>query len=35
MEKEFQDAFCLVTLNATTARIKVLSYIATAEMYAI
>lgn len=35
MEQEFQDAFCLVTLSATTARVKVFSYIARVEMYAI
>lgn len=39
MEQEYQGAFCLVTLNVTTARIKVcftlLQYIATVEMYAI
>lgn len=35
MEQEFQGAFCLVTLNAAAARIKVCSYIATVEIYAI
>lgn len=32
MEQGFQSVFCLVTLNATAARVKVESYIAAAEV---
>lgn len=35
MEQEFQGAFCLDTLNAATARIKVCFYFVSAEMCAI